>query len=535
MDSVTRPSAVPNSNRAENSDTAVLVLLCRGLKENSPTLDLADVSSWLTARQDDVEVHELEDICRKPGSIRSPLGRGGHRRLVLGLCSGDYPRVELQAHARSAGLDPLGLQTVNLGYCGETDTSLSTATTRAKTMLKSALARARVYPGSRPENTKAVLASANQKISRRSLFTLPPVSYVPVPTIDSATCTAGEGCDLCVSACLHRAMEKDAGSILVGRAHCQSCGVCIETCPQRAIEFPGWSAEEIEAQLCTLLDTRAGEPAPPVDFVCEKLTSNPRDESLPVPVRCISMISAASILQALGRGAPAVTARSCGDQCPTKIRDDVEGKADYCRQLLSVIGDQRAGERVKVVGIKDPTRTEVSSSPPPLLGASRDGPVKLFGLGVAADAVIRLADMYKIEDLEISHPFSPLGLVHIDQQACTGCGTCAGACPTRALNYVRDGNELVLTFEAALCIACGRCEPVCPEVESGAITVTRVTDVNRLRGGREVLFRSSEAVCVRCGAPIAARSVVERIAAVLGDNYIPEKMGRLCTGCRGMG
>jgi len=47
---------------------------------------------------------------------------------------------------------------------------------------------------------------------------------------------------------------------------------------------------------------------------------------------------------------------------------------------------------------------------------------------------------------------------HINQNTCTGCGTCLDVCPTEAIK-MQDGRA-VITMD---CIDCGACPRVCPE------------------------------------------------------------------------
>ncbi|MBN2079636.1 MAG: 4Fe-4S binding protein [Spirochaetes bacterium] len=72
--------------------------------------------------------------------------------------------------------------------------------------------------------------------------------------------------------------------------------------------------------------------------------------------------------------------------------------------------------------------------------------------------------------------------VVVDPSLCTGCGTCAGACFTRAIT-IADG---IASHDDSLCKGCGLCATVCPE---GAVSIMvddvdeAVTDLTgRLRG-----------------------------------------------------
>ncbi|MDA1349228.1 MAG: 4Fe-4S binding protein [Chloroflexi bacterium] len=161
-----------------------------------------------------------------------------------------------------------------------------------------------------------------------------------------------------------------------------------------------------------------------------------------------------------------------------------------------------------------------------------DGPLRLFGRGISSVAIKRLVDHYGVEDLTLDHLESPVGLVDIDDRACTGCGTCAGACPTDALSFEGRQGQATLLFDASMCTACGQCESVCPERSEGAISLSRAVDLHRLRQGSHVVFQGDELRCERCGSVFATTAMMERITSILGDGPTSQLLVRRCPECR---
>ncbi|MBI4497459.1 MAG: 4Fe-4S binding protein [Chloroflexi bacterium] len=509
-----------------------LVLLCRDLERTTPGLKLAEVAPGLARRWADVQVRLAEGLCHRLGMLPDAVRQARAQRLVLGLCSGHALAPEAQAQVRKAGLDPLGAQVVDLrSACGGA-TVTPGAGERLGVILAAAIARAMAFPGSGPDNVKAKLVSLRQTMSRRALFTLPPVTYEAVPTIARDHCTAAEGCALCVDACPYEALGREGGALRVDRDRCRSCGVCVAVCPQRAVAFPGWSAAELEAQVAALLDTEADPPARALLFLCKEAPL-PAGAWLPVRVPCTAMVPVAAMLQPLAGGATAVALAPCRARCPADRDAGVRGRVDYCQHLLRLLGD--APERVQVLD------AENSGVPPVAAGIPAGGlpapraPALLFGRGAAADAVAALAARSAVQGCVLEHPFSPVGTVQIDAQVCSGCCSCAVGCPTGALARQREGDEVTLTLDARWCSACGQCVTVCPEAEAGALRVDRVTDVARLRQGRVTISQEREARCEACGAPIAPLRTLNRIAALLGseDASLASWIGRYCLSCRG--
>jgi ferredoxin len=264
--------------------------------------------------------------------------------------------------------------------------------------------------------------------------------------------------------------------------------------------------------------------------VCRSSSTEPDTSWLPVSVPCISMVSIGVILGTLAHGATAVGLCPCSEECPNGLSKTVEGRVGYCRQLLGMLGGPSESDRVMFVRSGD-TPAPVPSSEP---RNTREKRIRLFGRGEVADAVGVLAAQYGVEELKLAHPQSPLGKVEIDEETCTGCGTCATVCPTGALRYEGGDGSIAVTFDASLCSACRQCVSLCPEAANGAIDLTHATDLRSIAQGRCVLFRGDEARCERCGGVVATRPMLARIAAILGDDYKPQFMERLCVSCRGL-
>ncbi|MBI4233101.1 MAG: 4Fe-4S binding protein [Chloroflexi bacterium] len=533
---------------ASQGEATVAVLLCHDLEATGNGLDVDGVCRWLRETQEGVRARVAAGLCHTPRELARATASGAGR-VVLGVCSRDYAEREMQFQARKVGLDPPGVEVVNLGAFCAPVWERSRATEKAKLMLAAAIARARAYSGSGAENLKPYFPPLSQRVSRRALFTLPPVQYRVVASVDRQRCVADTGCALCVGICPQGALERGGGKVWVDKARCDGCGLCVTECPRQAVRLPGSSLHQLDAQITALLETNGVVlPERRILFVCRQSVQAVEQAGgdgvgasaswLPLEVPCAGMVPVGLLLQCLARGA-AVGILSCGKECQHAQGDVVRGRVDYCRQLLHLFG--ASPERVEVIDTRDghlsegdvPTSTPQSAGPPPPV--RRGARVPVGDPGAAAQAVRELAEQYgAAPGLFFEHPHSPVGRVMVAPEWCTGCGVCATACPTKALDSVRDGEEVALTFDSCRCISCGQCVSVCPEAGNGAIRLARVTDMASLRGGRAALHQDREKRCIACGAPIATAAMLARIAQVLGSDYagMSASLEQYCPACR---
>jgi Fe-S-cluster-containing hydrogenase component 2 len=537
--------------RREDSTASTVVLLCRDLQTKGNGLDLGRLCHWLEHGHENLQVQATADLCHAAGEVRR-VGDAGVRHVILGLCALDYSEVELHAEARKAGIDPLGIEAVSLGaFCSQV-IGEGRGTEKAKLLLAGAIAKVRAYPGSTPENIKPCLAPLTQKVSRRALFTLPPIQYQVVASVDGRRCAADTGCSLCVQACPRGALASAGGNIEVRRLGCDGCGNCLAACPKDAIRLPGCSPAEIEAQIGALLtagSTRSAGDLPErrVLFTCRKGIPAIAWEGsggvgaspcwLPVVVPCAGMVPAGWILSLVASGVP-VGLTACGDACFPGQRVAVEERIGYCREVLRsfgclpglvcLVGPEREPEQNWAEAMlrgPDAARSEAAALRTPM-----------FNPAALGQAFRMLKEKYGAPStLSLEHPGSPAGVVEVDSELCTMCGVCAEACPTGALTIQRDEKQVDLVFDGSRCVACEQCLPVCPENVAGAIAVKRSTDFARLTEGPVTLCRDREARCESCGAPVASLSMLSRIESLLGeeDAALVRHLGRYCLSCKG--
>jgi NAD-dependent dihydropyrimidine dehydrogenase PreA subunit len=257
---------------------------------------------------------------------------------------------------------------------------------------------------------------------------------------------------------------------------------------------------------------------------------------LPLSVPCSGFVSPAIILQSLAHGAAAVGILGCGSDCRYGQREHTQGKIDYCQKALAALGLPSSAAAFFDASFGASSLADSLSSP---LEDWRHAAALTSGLsfsGPSAAASALTAMVGDAAPAAFDHPYSPLGLVKVDAEGCTGCGSCAQACPTDALDLAQ-GDTVTLTFNPTLCTGCAQCVSVCPEQ---VVKVSRSTDLARLGNGPERLYEDEAVRCKSCGSVVAPAAMLKRIEAALAEDGRPSgktmsTITRLCTDCRGTG
>ena len=127
---------------------------------------------------------------------------------------------------------------------------------------------------------------------------------------------------------------------------------------------------------------------------------------------------------------------------------------------------------------------------------------------------------------------APYGRVMVNQQTCTLCMACVGACPEAALLDSKEAPQL--KFIERNCVQCGLCEKTCPE---DAISLAPRLLLGRQAQSAVVLNASEPYNCVRCGKPFATRQMIENMVGRLSSHSMFAAEGALrrlqmCGDCR---
>lgn len=393
--------------------------------------------------------------------------------------------------------------------------------------------------------------------------------------------------------------------IELDRKACTSCGICVTNCPKEAARMPGASLSELWASLFGAayaqhaLNVKLGDSsAVPEGFIwtCSQADAG-GSPWVVARARCIADLPSFLLLAPLTMGLRRVAISHCGSGCLSGQIEEVKTKVEFSRLLLEALGSDPDAVKLftngsipqsatcplpqSEAGIRSLKKDHFSGSlagdrPSWFLYTERSD-WAATGLSEeegrwypkASDVILQLVrilsrgqrasteeDGHFLEKIggkvssafaasrlpkAIIHEGSPLGIVEIDREACTLCGTCASSCPADALGLDTGAGEgngekmdqtVMLSVDYTACIACGNCVSSCPEREAGAIRVHQGIDFELLELGRRVVNESRIHRCPRCGNAVASSKVFERIAAILGGEFSGRML--LCEECKGV-
>ena len=362
------------------------------------------------------------------------------------------------------------------------------------------------------------------------------------------------GCNACVDICSAEAIASDKSrqQVRVEPALCVGCGACTTVCPTGAMTYAYPRAADQGAKLRTLLATyeRAGGSAPVL-----LLHSQERGQALveeagraarvgagagvPANVIPLALWHVASVgidlwLTAVAQGAAHVAVLATDEEAPQYL-DALEAQMQVAQSILEGLG--YAGSHFSLVRARDASDLDGHLQ---LLARRRGGvPAQRARFAVSADKRTTL-------DLALDHLVehaphrpetialaagAPFGSVDVDQDKCTLCLSCVGACPASAL---QDNPQLPqLRFVESNCVQCGLCAKTCPEQ---AITLRPRLLVAPERKQPRVLNEAQPYGCIRCGKPFGTLKAIEAMIGKLAGHAMFQGAAlerlKMCGDCR---
>lgn len=356
------------------------------------------------------------------------------------------------------------------------------------------------------------------------------------------------GCTACIDICSAEAISHDGNHVRVDPRLCAGCGACSTVCPSGAIAYAYPRAADMGLRIKTLLTTYTkaggrqaglllhskGQGAKLVEQAGRLAKAGWRG----MPARIIPLelhhTAAAGIelwLAAFAYGAANVSVLVTHEEAPQYL-DALQQQMEIAQAILSGLG--YAGRHLQL--IRAGTAAELDAAVNGLAPAQAPDVCATFNL--AADK--RTALEFALEHLhrhapagveQIALPAGALyGAVVVNQDTCTLCMSCVGACPESALT---DNPSLPqLRFIEKNCVQCGLCEKTCPEA---AITLAPRLLLTDAAKQPVVLNEAQPYHCIRCNTPFGTLQMIDNMLAKLSAHGAfagnPDRI-RMCPDCR---
>ncbi len=339
-------------------------------------------------------------------------------------------------------------------------------------------------------------------------------------------------CNRCIDACPTGAITSLVEKIQVDSYLCQGGGTCATVCPSGAIQYAYPRLSDSGNQIRLMLQAYAesdGENAVVLFHSEEDFSYQLAPNFLPVKVEELASVGMELCLSTLVYGASQVVLLT-NDDVPKLSLKHLNQQLDWLQTLLTGLGLKP----LMVTLLKHPDEVMPVKDLPAMEPALYSMPNnKRNALFQALDHLYQRVE--KTRELVSLPAGAPFGTASIDENSCTLCMACVGACPGKALQDGSNREIPEILFIESNCIQCGTCTNTCPEQ---AISISPRYIFNReKRNKSRVLNQDTPFGCISCGKAFAPTSVIHKMSYQLKDHYMfktSRALNRLkmCDDCR---
>ena len=348
------------------------------------------------------------------------------------------------------------------------------------------------------------------------------------------------GCNQCIEVCSSGAIRADGDHVKVEPHLCAGCGGCATVCPSGAMSYAYPRVPDLGMRLkallrtyreaggrdaCVLLhDGEAGRAA--------LLGSGRHEKGLParvIPLECfhVASIGMDLLLGAIAYGASQVAIFITEKTAETYVAA-LEREIGIAQTIVTALG--YAGKHFSLIREIAETWDAKPAATVEEPASFNLSPEKRTSLDFAIEHLARHASQAR-EVIELPQG-AAFGAISVNQDTCTLCKACIGACPEAALLDSPDAPRL--RFIERNCVQCGLCVNTCPE---NALTLVPRLFLGAKAKQAVTLHEAEPFNCVRCGKPFGTRRMVDNMLGKLGAHSMFAAEGALrrlqmCADCR---
>ena len=352
-------------------------------------------------------------------------------------------------------------------------------------------------------------------------------SYKKFTTYDSTICQYHERreeiCSKCEEVCPTVAITKDdkTKTLTFSQIDCHGCGGCISVCPSGAVDYAPSNKEALFEMSKFYKNTHPL--VIPAKMNLENLEVSLKENILPFAIEGEKFLHEASFLTLLQMSGSQVIFYSDflskGSKDAIKILNEIYQKRYQKDAILIAMNPKELQKAVE----------EISFVEDSYFNFNQETLKKREIFSHRLEKIVGNDDLGVISTGEHVH----YGKVEVNQDTCTLCLACVGACNVGAL--IADAKDNTLRLNPSICTACGYCEVSCPEKD--CLTIKK--DIIELKPSwfkENILAQDELFACVECGKEFATTKAVEKIAKMMGPIFssdpIKERSLYCCADCK---
>ena len=352
-------------------------------------------------------------------------------------------------------------------------------------------------------------------------------SYKKFTTYDQNICQyhgrREEICSKCEEVCPTVAITKDDKTKTLGfsQIDCHGCGGCVSVCPSGAMDYAPSNKEALYEMSKFYKETHPL--IIPEKMKMENLEISLKENVLPFAVEGEKFLHESSLLTLL---------QLSGSQAIFYSDFISKGTGDCIRILNDIYQKKYSMDAVLVAMNQEELEialNKVSFVENSYFNFNQDALKKREIFSHRLQKIVGNEDLGLVKTGEHVH----YGKVLVNQDTCTLCLVCVGACNVDALQA--DASDNTLRLNPSLCTACGYCEVSCPEKD--CLTIER--DVIHLEPTwfkENILAQDTLFACVECGKEFATTKAINKIAAMMGPLFsfdpVKERSLYCCADCK---
>ncbi len=330
-------------------------------------------------------------------------------------------------------------------------------------------------------------------------------------------------CSKCEEVCPTVAITKDdtTKTLTFSQVDCHGCGGCISVCPSGALDYTPTNKESLYE-----ISKFYKETHPliiPSKMSLDNLNIELKENVLPFAIDGEKFLHEGTLLTLLQISGSQLIFYSDflskGTKDAIRILNDIYQKKYQKDAVLIAMNEDELSLALKQISF-------VENS---YFNFNQDGFKKREVFSHRLQKIVGNDDLGVVETGEHIH----YAKVEVNQDTCTLCLVCVGACNVGAL--VADASDNTLRINPSICTACGYCEISCPE--TNCLTIKQdIIELKPTWFKESVLAQDKLFACVECGVEFATTKAIEKIASKMATIFAsdPVKVRSLycCANCK---